>query len=157
MKINHGKQKRMGGALYYTHPYAVYKLMLDNNFGIEYQIVALLHDLIEDTNVFYEDILDISNERVAKAVKVLTKEDGYIMDEYIARIKDNELALMVKLADRVHNLSDAVNGNEKFRKKYIIETEKYFIDLAKGSCLEEELDFELNKVKKSLGFKKGII
>ena len=110
MKKKHEGQKRKQGTPYYTHPLAVAKLLKDKGFSEEYQLVGLFHDLIEDTDASYEEIVLLSNEEVAEAVKLLTKADGYVMAEYIVNIKRNEMARMVKLADRIHNLSESPNA-----------------------------------------------
>ena len=81
---------------------------------------------------------------------LVTKEKGYDMDEYMARIKNNDVARMVKIADRVHNLSEAIYGSLAFKKKYVKETEAYFIDLAKDTVFETELNEVLEKIKEAV-------
>lgn len=147
MKIKHGDQKRKHGTMYYTHPLAVSELLKSKGYGEDYQVAGLFHDLLEDTDASEEEILAYSNEQVALAVKLVTKEKGYDMDEYMTRIKENDMARMVKLADRIHNLSEAKFASEKFQNKYIKETEKYFLDLAKGTVFEEDLIRELEALK----------
>ena len=65
---------------------------------------------------------------------------------YIENIKMNDMAKMVKLADRIHNLSESSSGSFEFQEKYIKETKDWFIDLAKGTVFEEELNAELNNL-----------
>ena len=98
----------------------------------------------------YEELVALSNEEVAEAVRLVTKEKGYDMDEYMRRIKANPMARMVKLADRVHNLAEAKFASEKFQRKYVKETDDYFIDLAKGTVFEEDLNRVLEDVRSSL-------
>lgn len=149
MKKRHEGQKRIQGTPYYLHPLEVSNILAKNGFPEEYQIVGLFHDLLEDTDTTYEEIVGISSSDIAKAVKLLTKEDGYIMAEYIGEIKKNNMAKMVKLADRIHNLSEAHLASKKFQEKYIKETEEWFIDLAKGTVFEQELINILNNLKNS--------
>lgn len=148
IKEKHGKQKRIQGTPYYLHPLEVSKILAKKGFSEEYQIAGLFHDLLEDTNTTYEEILEISNSNVAKIVKLLTKEKGYIMDEYIGAIKQNEMAKMIKLADRIHNLSETHLASQKFQDKYIKETEKWYVDLAKDTVFEQQLIQVLNDLKK---------
>ena len=148
IKEKHGNQKRKQGTPYYLHPVAVCRILY--NKGIKDGNVltaALFHDLIEDTTVTYDEIKEISNEKVAKIVKLLSKEKGYKMTEYIKGIREDKSAKLVKLADRLHNLSEATSGTEEFQKKYIKETEDWYVDLAKGTIFEEDINHELQKLK----------
>ena len=150
MKLKHGNQKRKQGTPYYLHPLAVAKMLKEKGFSEDYQIAGLFHDLIEDTEVTYEEIKNISNENIVEAVKLLTKTKGYVMSEYIGNIEKNDIAKMVKLADRIHNLSEAIFASKEFQKKYIKETEEWFINLAKNTVFENDLKEVLNKVKMNL-------
>jgi (p)ppGpp synthase/HD superfamily hydrolase len=146
----HGEQLRKHGTPYFTHPLAVAQLLKEHGFGIDYQIAGLFHDLLEDTDATYEDLVNISNKSVADAVKLVTKEKGYKMPKYIKRISENDIAKMVKLADRINNLSEAHLASVEFRIKYIKETTDWYLDLAKGTCFEKELNEVLEKVKESI-------
>ena len=148
MKQKHGNQKRKQGTPYYTHPLAVAKLLKEKGFPEEYQLAGLFHDLIEDTDATYEEIIAFSSEEVAEAVRLVTKTDGYVMSEYVGNIKQNEMARMVKLADRIHNLSESPNASRAFQAKYIRETQEWYVDLAKGTVFEEDLNRELNNLIK---------
>ena len=64
-----------------------------------------------------------------KAVKLLTKKKGCVMAEYMAGIRSDSTALLVKGADRLHNLRSALCTDRKFREKYIKETREWFMDL----------------------------
>lgn len=146
IKIKHGNQKRKQGTPYYLHPLAVANMLINKGFSEEYIFAGLFHDLIEDTDTTYDEIIALSNENVAEAVRLVSKTDGYIMKEYIENIKNNDIAKMVKLADRVHNLSEAPMANSKFQSKYIKETKEWYVDLAKGTIFEEDLNRELNNL-----------
>ena len=149
-KQRHGKQKRMQGTPYYEHPYTVAKILKDKGFSEEYQIAGLFHDLIEDTKTTYEEILAISNRDIARAVLLVSKEDGYVMSEYMNRIKLDDMARMIKLADRLHNLNDAKVANSKFQRKYIKETEEWYLDLAKGTPFEKDINKSLEALRDEL-------
>ncbi len=143
IKQKHKDQKRIQGTEYYLHPLEVANILSQKGFDKKYQIVALFHDLLEDTNTTYEQILKISNKDIADAVKLLTKQPNYIMEQYIKNIKENEIAKMVKLADRMHNLSEAHFASKSFIDKYINETKKWYIDLAKETVFEKDINTEL--------------
>lgn len=144
IKLKHADQKRKQGTPYYTHPIAVCNLLKEKGFGEEYQVTGLFHDLLEDTDCIESEILKLSNEKVLEAVKLLTKTEGYIMSEYIGNIAKNDMAKMVKLADRIHNLSEIQHTSREFKERYIKETNEWFIDLAKETIFEKDLMKILN-------------
>lgn len=148
IKGKHGNQKRRQGTPYYLHPVMVSNILKEKGFSDDYQLVGLFHDLLEDTSATYSELLKLSNKEIADAVKLLTKEDGYDIDEYISRIKNNDIAKMVKLADRLHNLSEVHLTDKDFQNKYIDETEKWYIPLAKGTIFENDIKNVLVKLKK---------
>ena len=126
----HKGQKRIGGADYITHPVAVYEMVKEKGLGEDYQIAALFHDLLEDTDATEEEIVRYGNEKVLSAVKLLTKSKGYVMEEYIKAIKGDEIACAVKAADRLHNLQCALVTDAEFKRKYILETVDWYMDFS---------------------------
>lgn len=147
----HKGQTRKGGDEYITHPKAVSEILRDKGYSMAYEISGLFHDLLEDTNATEEEILNLSNDEVLQTVKLLTKYKGYNMNEYLSEIKKNKMAITVKLADRLHNLKCSVHADVKFIKKYIKETEEYYLDLCKDTSFEEEIKAALDKAKISIG------
>ena len=86
--------------------------------------VALLHDVIEDSDITAADLLasGLSNE-VVTAVQILTKKKGQSYQEYLEKVKSNNLARVVKLADLKHNsdlsrLKSVTNTDHERVKKY---------------------------------------
>ena len=126
----HKGQKRIGGEDYISHPIAVCEIVKDQGYGEDYQITALFHDLLEDTDTTEEEILRLSSNEIFTAVKLLTKQKGYDMQEYITAIKNNDLAFRVKSADRLHNLKSALVTNVEFKRKYILETVDWYLDFS---------------------------
>ena len=126
----HEGQERIGGDDYITHPIAVSEIVKNQGFDENYQIAALFHDLLEDTDATEEEILKYGNEEVLEAVKLLTKKKGYNMAEYVNGIKRNPLAFAVKAADRLHNLQCAIITDEEFKRKYILETIDWYMDFS---------------------------
>ena len=126
----HKGQFRIGGDEYITHPMAVAEIVRQNGYGIDVQIAALFHDLLEDTDATESEILKFGNEEILKAVKLLTKQKGYDMAEYVAGIRQNEIAFTVKAADRLHNLRCALVTDTEFKRKYIFETVDWYLDFS---------------------------
>ena len=129
-KKKHDGQKRIGGDDYITHPIAVCEIVKSDGLDENYQIAALFHDLLEDTDATEEEILEYSSPEILEAVKLLTKEKGYDMAQYIGAIKNNPIARAVKAADRLHNLQCALVTNEEFKRKYILETVDWYLDFS---------------------------
>ena len=129
-KTKHKGQKRIGGNDYIIHPIAVCEIVKCQGFDENYQIAALFHDLLEDTDATEEEILKFGNSKILEAVKLLTKEKGYDMAKYISDIKKNPIAFAVKSADRLHNLQCAIVTDEEFKRKYILETVDWYMDFS---------------------------
>ena len=126
----HRGQVRIGGDAYITHPIAVSEIVKSQGFDETYQIAALFHDLLEDTDATEDEILTYGNTEVLDAVKLLSKTPGYVMAEYVDGIKQNPIAFAVKAADRLHNLQCAVVAGEEFRRRYILETVDWYLDFS---------------------------
>lgn len=110
-----GQYRRDGKTPYIAHPIAVSESLREE--GEEVMAAALLHDVLEDTNLCLWDfgLLDLP-KRVVQAVEVLTKRDNELYKDYLTRVKSNKIATIVKIADINHNLSD--QPTEKQKKKY---------------------------------------
>lgn len=147
----HEGQYRKGGEPYITHPAAAAEILRSRGYDEDYQITALFHDLLEDTDAAEQEIEAIGGKDVLKAVKLLTKQKGYVMSEYVAGIKSDPMAYAVKAADRLHNLESAVCADESFRRRYIVETLEWYMDFSPeipeavkklNETLSEPLDIE---------------
>ncbi len=118
---HHGQTRRDGKTPYYVHPVRVMERIKENGYDLEYQAVALLHDVLEDTEVTVRDLLLRGiPEHIIHAVIVLTKDKELSYETYLGLVKRTELARVVKIADMIDNLAD------KPSKKQII---KYAIGL----------------------------
>jgi len=127
----HDGQFRKGGKPYISHPVEVSEYVRSQGYGIDYRLTGLFHDLLEDTDATESEILALSNNEVLTAVKLLTKTEGYVMEEYIGAIKGNDIARVVKNADRLHNLKSALVTNEEFKRKYVLETVDWYLDFSR--------------------------
>lgn len=112
-----------GGLPYFNHLFKVYSGVS----SYEEKIIALLHDIVEDTNVTYDDLKEFGyDNNIIDALKVLTKNKGEYYPDYIERIinSNNKLALNVKLSDLKHNMditrikNPTVNDYERISKRY---------------------------------------
>ena len=125
----HKGQFRTGGLEYVTHPIAVAQILKEKGYGEDEQIAGLFHDLLEDTDATESEILALGGESVLTAVKLLTKRKGYVMSEYVSAIQANPIARAVKGADRLHNLRCAVVCSDDFKRRYIKESNEWYLDL----------------------------
>ena len=111
----HGSQKRASGDPYFSHPIEVAGLMTDLKLDEETIITALLHDTVEDTLVTIEEVENKFGKNVARLVDGVTKlskieaqtEDERAAEnlrKFLLAISDDLRVLLVKLADRLHNM-----------------------------------------------------
>ena len=99
-KQHHEGQTDKAGKPYIEHPLRV----MNQVESEEEKIVAVLHDIVEDTNISLNDLRNEGfSEEVVSAVECLTKQDGENYDSYIERISFNPLAVKIKLADLEDN------------------------------------------------------
>ena len=96
----HKEQLDKNGLPYVFHPFHVAEQMQDEDCVI----AALLHDIIEDTDMTADDLRAQGfSDRVVDAVVLLTHTENDDYGEYIRNIKKNPIARAVKLADLRHN------------------------------------------------------
>ncbi|WP_300120696.1 HD domain-containing protein [uncultured Enterococcus sp.] len=115
-KDAHKGQVDKAGVDYIQHPLFVASLVE----GELAKTVALLHDVVEDSDWTLEDLRKEGlPEEVVQAVGIITKKRNENYEEYILRVKQNPLARQVKLADLQHNsdLSRLANVTDRDRKR----------------------------------------
>ncbi len=119
----HRGQEDAGGVPYVLHPVHLAEQMPDEVSAC----VALLHDIVEDTDITLEQLAQDFPPEVVQAVSLLTHDpkEGYF--DYVRKIRQNHTATLVKLADLEHNSdesrlagADAVEERQKevWRRKY---------------------------------------
>lgn len=161
----HGSQTRASGDPYFAHPIEVAGILTDYRLDTATIITAMLHDVIEDTQATREDIATLFGEEIAELVEGVTKLSRLELDseqtrqaenlrKFILAISKDVRVLMVKLADRLHNMRTLgyIAKPEK-RERIARETLDIYAPLARSIgchrfCTElEELAFEhLNAV-----------
>ena len=125
----HEGQTDKAGVPYIFHPIHIAEQM-DSE---ESCIVALLHDVIEDSNITLEILSKYFNDDIITALRVLTKKenDDYVM--YIKRVKTNKLATKVKIKDLEHNRDltrlDEVTDKDRKRSLKYWEAIRYLEDI----------------------------
>lgn len=91
-----------GGRPYILH--CIHVMNKIRHLGDDYMMVAVMHDLIEDTDVTLADLKEWGfGQLVIDAIKAMTHLKGESYEDYIKRIKKNKIAVQVKLADLKHN------------------------------------------------------
>lgn len=96
----HKDQTDKSGMPYVFHPFHLAEQMKDEDTTI----VALLHDVVEDTDVTIDDLKKMGfNDNVIDAIILMTHQSDVEYMDYIAKIKENPVAKAVKLADLKHN------------------------------------------------------
>ena len=98
----HADQFDKGGRPYILHVMAV--MYLTDTDCDEVKQIAAGHDLVEDTNTTYQELLDLGfSKRVVDGIRALTKVRGETQEEYEAKVMANKDARLVKMADLRHN------------------------------------------------------
>ena len=96
----HKDQVDKSGLPYVFHPFHLAEQMQDENTTI----VALLHDVVEDTEYTLDDLRAMGfGDEVMEALSYMTHDPAVPYMEYVARIRENDIARRVKLADLRHN------------------------------------------------------
>ncbi len=116
----HKDQVDKSGMPYVFHPFHLAEQMPDE----ETTIVALLHDVVEDTEYSLDDLKDMGfSKEVLEAIALMTHDEAVPYMEYVEQIKKNRIAAIVKRADLMHN-SD-LSRLDTIDEKAIKRVEKY--------------------------------
>ncbi|MDR2182944.1 MAG: bifunctional (p)ppGpp synthetase/guanosine-3',5'-bis(diphosphate) 3'-pyrophosphohydrolase [Clostridiales bacterium] len=119
-KDAHKGQKRKSGEPYIVHPVAVATILADLEMDRETIAAGILHDILEDTDYTYNDLVEMFSEEVAKLVDGVTKLKMYAAQRRDENNREEEQAenfrkmflamandirvIIIKIADRLHNL-----------------------------------------------------
>ena len=140
-KKAHTNQYRGSGEEYFTHPLAVADYLAEMKLDSSTIITALLHDVVEDTKVTIQNINDEFGNEISRLVDGVTKlskldlKFGFAQAENFRKLllasSDDIRVLLVKLADRLHNIRtiEGIKNNEK-KSKICFETLEIFAPLA---------------------------
>ena len=145
----HGIQQRASGVPYYSHPLEVAEIIAEMRLDTDSIVTAILHDTIEDTDLTLEEIEETFGKDVAKLVDGVTKltkikfhEDNVRQAENFRKLlialSDDIRVLLIKLADRLHNMRtiDFISNPEK-KKKIALETLELYAPLAERIGMQQ--------------------
>jgi len=121
----HDGIKRKSGEPYIIHPIAVARIVaLDLGLGATSIVAAILHDVVEDTEYRLSDIENMFGEQVARIVDGLTKLSGdfdsrqaLTLKKILMTLSDDVRVILIKIADRLHNMQtlDSMNAQKKIK------------------------------------------
>ena len=126
----HNGQFDKSGLPYVFHPFTVAFNMKDE----ETCIVALLHDIVEDTACTFEELETLFSDEIVNAIKLMTHNPNEDYFSYIEKISTNRIASLVKISDLKHNGDKSrlnnitkkdINRIKKYRKALEILSNKW--------------------------------
>ena len=137
----HGQQKRASGDPYISHPLEVAAILTEMHLDESTIAVALLHDTIEDTTATRAEIDDLFGEDIGALVEGLTKikkldlvtkkaKQAENLRKLLLAISDDVRVLLVKLADRLHNMRTLDHMSAEKRARISEETMDIYAPLA---------------------------
>ncbi len=156
----HGSQKRASGDPYYSHPIEVAGILTDLHLDDETIVTAILHDTIEDTLTTHEEIEAKFGPNIARLVDGVTKlskieaqteneRAAENLRKFLLALSDDIRVLLVKLADRLHNMRTLhFIKDEAKRKRIARETMDIYAPLAERVGM-----YEFMKEMQTLAFK----
>ncbi len=137
----HSGQKRQSGEPYISHPLNVAYILAEMHADRDTICAGLLHDTLEDTNITKEDIAHDFNQNIANLVDGVTKlskmnfsskqDQNYANTrKIITGITEDVRIIIIKLADRLHNMRTLQFKSEFKQKENALETMEIFVPLA---------------------------
>lgn len=137
----HQGQLRKSGERFFVHPFSVAMILADLHMDLDTIVAGLLHDVIEDTDVTFEKVVDEFSEEIAylvngvtklKSIKYRTKQETQaenLRKMVIAMAKDIRV-IIIKLADRLHNIRTLDYMSEHKKKEKALETLEIYAPIA---------------------------
>ncbi len=137
----HGDQRRLSGIPYILHPTSVACILVELGMDTESVVAALLHDVVEDTDYTREDIEALFGADVAKLVDGVTKiskiaysnreeQQAENIRKMLIAMSDDIRVIIIKLADRLHNMRTIDCMPEQKRRDKALENMEVFAPIA---------------------------
>ncbi len=137
----HKTMRRKSGEPYILHPLAVAKICVEEiGLGVRSTICALLHDTVEDTDISLEDVQREFGSEIAKIVDGLTKISNVLgtstsqqaenFKKILLTLTDDPRVILIKLADRLHNMRTLDSMKREKQLKISSETVYVYAPLA---------------------------
>ena len=139
----HKDMRRRSGEPYIYHPLEVARIVSQEiNLGTTSVVCALLHDVVEDTDYTLDDIRDMFGDKVAKIIDGLTKIEDIVMNDEDVSVQaenfrkiflsmvDDVRIILIKLADRLHNMRTLDSMPQEKQFKIASETTYFYAPIA---------------------------
>ena len=138
----HSDMRRKSGEPYIYHPIAVAQIVVDEiGLGPTAVVCALLHDVVEDTDITLDEINGMFGAKVMQIIDGLTKISGVIIDEnssiqaenfrkMLLTLSDDVRVILIKIADRLHNMRTLDSMKREKQLKIASETTFLYAPLA---------------------------
>lgn len=156
-KSAHGKQKRLSGTPYITHPLAVACILVELGMDSECVAAGLLHDVVEDTPVTLEELRHTFGDEIAGLVDGVTKitKMGHIpyhskevqqaenIRKMLIAMNEDIRVIIIKLADRLHNMRTAAYWEPAKQREKALESMEVYAPIAHRlgiRAIKEELE-----------------
>ncbi|MBX3510884.1 MAG: bifunctional (p)ppGpp synthetase/guanosine-3',5'-bis(diphosphate) 3'-pyrophosphohydrolase [Hyphomonadaceae bacterium] len=155
--VKHGSQRRHSGDPYFAHPIQVAGILTEYKLDAATIAAGLLHDTIEDTEATREEIEKLFGAQVADLVEGVTKlskleaqseatKQAQNLQKFILAMSRDVRVLLVKLADRLHNMRTLHHvPNAAKRRRIALETLEIYAPLARRIGMEQ-MASELEKI-----------
>ncbi|MDE2791961.1 MAG: bifunctional (p)ppGpp synthetase/guanosine-3',5'-bis(diphosphate) 3'-pyrophosphohydrolase [Paracoccaceae bacterium] len=140
-RIMHGGQFRRSGEPYFTHPFAVASILAEQKLDDTTIVTALLHDVLEDTRSTHEDVSRRFGEEIAELVDGVTRltnlsltsierQQAEDLRKLLMAMAKDARVIIVKLADRLHNMQTIRHQPPEKQQKKATETMDIYAPLA---------------------------
>lgn len=154
-----GQTRKFSKTPYIKHPEKVAKIIKENKRSHKINdliAAAILHDTLEDTQTTEKELKKLFGKLITSLVKELTtnekEKEKLGKKEYLAKkmIHMSSWGLVIKLADRLDNVSDLNKSTKKFKEKYIKETTYILDNLEEKRKLSETHKKLIKKIRNKL-------
>ena len=157
----HSKQRRKSGEPYFFHPIEVARICVNEiGLGPTAAVCALLHDVVEDTDVTMEDIRHEFGDKIGHIVDGLTKLDGLYnvpseqaenFKKVLSTLVEDVRVVLIKIADRLHNMRTIAPMPRHKQLSIAAETDYIYAPLAHRLGLYN-IKSELQDIMSELGY-----